>query len=636
MDGWPVATDKAGNVFTAGIRWDSNPAVFGTITVPNTGVTGSWYQPIVVKYDAAGNCLWAKGATYGDARVIGLAVDPDGNVIMLGSFRSQYLKFGSILLTNAYQPDEQYFVAKYDPSGNELWALSGGNAQQSFYTVPGFAPILGLGAITTDAHNNIYITANFHRPVAAINPGTVLTNANAAGTTDDILLVKCGPAGDMVWARRFGGNGNDDAYGMTVTPAGDIYISGMFSSPALNFGSVAISNAGPNQVAFIARLDNSGNGLWASASGGTCKEFAMGLASDLSNNVYLTGGLNESSISFAGTTISNPSLVNSIAYLLKFDPANNVAWMKTFASPYDNGRAWGYAVATLACGDVWVTGSMTKSDSVTDTAGKIPIAVNVDGHIVSVPPWSNDPIFVAGFSSSGTLINASALMSGGDDQNGIACDGVGNVYMSADYYGNKQLSVANDILPADSSTIEVMYIAKYAPRNLNGSTFLHKDSTLCYNKGLTIYAPPGFSSYLWSNGHSGITFAVSDTGVFWVTAQDSCASALHDTFRIDGICDCNRTLFVPNSFTPNGDGQNDLFYPRSGAGVIKITLFQVYNRWGTLLFERENVLPNDINAAWDGSYQGGIPLPDVYVYVVEAVCENGRALSKKGSVTVIR
>jgi gliding motility-associated-like protein len=279
---------------------------------------------------------------------------------------------------------------------------------------------------------------------------------------------------------------------------------------------------------------------------------------------------------------------------------------------------------------------MTKSDSVSDTAGKIPIAVNVEGHIVSVPPWSNDPIFVAGFSSSGTLINASALMSGGDDQNGIACDGVGNVYMSADYYGNKQLSVANDILPADSSTIEVMYIAKYAPRNLNGSTFLHKDSTLCYNKGLTIYAPPGFSSYLWSNGHSGNSFAVSDTGVFWVTAQDSCASALHDTFRIDGICDCNRTLFVPNSFTPNGDGQNDLFYPRSGAGVTKITLFQVYNRWGTLLFERENVLPNDINAAWDGSYQGGIPLPDVYVYVVEAVCENGRALSKKGSVTVIR
>ncbi len=605
MDGWPVATDKAGNVFTAGIRWNGNPAVFGTITVPNTGVTGSMYQPIIAKYDAAGNCLWAKGATHGDARVIGLTVDPDGNAILLGSFRSQYLKFGSILLTNSYALDDQYFVAKFDPSGNVLWALNAGNAQQSFYTVPGFAPILGLGAVSIDAHSNIYISTNFHKPNVAINAGISLTNANAGGTTDDILLVKYDPTGNVVWAKSFGGSGNDDVYGMTVTHAGDIYLSGMFGSAALNFGSVSISNAGLNQVAFIARLDNSGNGLWASASGGTGKEYAMGLASELSNNVYLTGGLNEISISYAGTTISNPSSVNSIAYLVKFDPSNNVTWAKTFASPYANGRAWGYAVATSVCGDVWVVGSMTKSDSMTDTASRIPIAVNIEGHIVSVPPWSNDPIFIAGFSSSGTFINASGLMAGGDDQDGIACDGVGNVYVGADYFGNTSLTVANDILPVDGATIEVLYIAKYAPRNLNGTVFKHKDTTLCYNKGLTVYAQPGFSNYLWSNGHRGNDFAVTDTGVFWVFAQDSCASALHDTFRIDGICDCIKTLFVPNSFTPNGDGQNDLFYPRSGAGVTKVTLFQVFNRWGTLLFERENIMPNDINSAWDGSYQGG-------------------------------
>ena len=101
-------------------------------------------------------------------------------------------------------------------------------------------------------------------------------------------------------------------------------------------------------------------------------------------------------------------------------------------------------------------------------------------------------------------------------------------------------------------------------------------------------------------------------------------------------CDCIKSLFVPNAFTPNGDGQDDVFYPRSGDDVQMIKSFRVYDRWGELLFERENISPNDATNAWDGYYKNEKPRPDVYVWIVDAVCQNGVTTNKKGSVTIIR
>jgi gliding motility-associated-like protein len=117
--------------------------------------------------------------------------------------------------------------------------------------------------------------------------------------------------------------------------------------------------------------------------------------------------------------------------------------------------------------------------------------------------------------------------------------------------------------------------------------------------------------------------AVSDHGC---KASDSVTILLY--------CD-NSQVFVPNAFTPNGDGQNDVFYPR-GIGVKTIKTFRIYNRWGELLFERTNINLNDAGNAWDGTYKGDTPHPDVYVYIIEAVCYTGEDISIKGDVTIIR
>jgi gliding motility-associated-like protein len=128
------------------------------------------------------------------------------------------------------------------------------------------------------------------------------------------------------------------------------------------------------------------------------------------------------------------------------------------------------------------------------------------------------------------------------------------------------------------------------------------------------------------------SMSVNTTYTIKVTTIHGCIAS--DTVSIRLFCD-NSQLFIPNSFTPNGDGQNDIFYPR-GNGVSEIKSFRIYNRWGEKLFERSGILLNDASNAWDGSYNGAPPRPDVYVWIIDALCETGEPLFLKGDVTIIK
>ena len=627
MEGWPVATDPSGNVFVAGINSDSGQLVsFGAVVVPDAGL-GS-YQCIIAKYDANGNLLWVHGTQNGNTNLIGMTTDQSGNAFLFGSFRSATMQIGAVTLTNPLPPLTQYFLAKYDPAGNVVWAVTAGSSQWNYLALgatggyPGFAEVLGLGGVATDMFGNVYITANFQRSSITIG-STTLVNADPTGSTNDILLVKYDPSGNVAWAKSTGGNGNDEAYGITVTPAGNIYIAGVFGSSSWTFGPSVITNASGEQVAFIAECDGAGNPVWACGSGGSGGEYALGLASDVSGNVYLTGGLKDKSITFNGTTIANPDAGKPVLYLVKFDPEHNVSWYKTIAAVADTDYGvWGYSIAITQCGIVWVSGCMHS-------------AVNIDGHILSPPAMSSDPVFIAGYTSSGTYAGSTALQSGGDDQNGIACDAWGNVFMCADYE-TYPFSIASDTFPSPPFYSELLFVGKYASQYspmINATT---TKTNYCLTGSITLDAHTGYANYTWNDGNKAATRTVTDTGTFWVCGSDSCTNATVDTFKITASCDCNRSVFVPNAFTPNGDGQDDVFYPRCGWNVKKIKTFRVYNRWGELLFEREDIDPNDASNAWDGTYKGNLPLPDVYVWIVDAVCENGNLVNKKGSVTVIR
>lgn len=107
-----------------------------------------------------------------------------------------------------------------------------------------------------------------------------------------------------------------------------------------------------------------------------------------------------------------------------------------------------------------------------------------------------------------------------------------------------------------------------------------------------------------------------------------------DDIRIKVTCD-GSSLFIPNTFTPNKDGVNDVFYPIV-KGISTLSYFAVYSRWGEKIFEVRNIKTNDPKYGWDGTFKGQELPPDVFVYMIEAYCNNGERIFRKGDISIVR
>jgi gliding motility-associated-like protein len=135
------------------------------------------------------------------------------------------------------------------------------------------------------------------------------------------------------------------------------------------------------------------------------------------------------------------------------------------------------------------------------------------------------------------------------------------------------------------------------------------------------------------------------------TCPQPVANPMHDTMYIVEYTDrhgcknrdsiwvkvmCPGTnLFIPNTFSPNGDGSNDVFYPR-GKGIVTVDLMRIFNRWGEIVYEKQNFMPNDAGAGWNGTFKGKKAQSDVYIYQCKAHCENGQVITVNGNITLIK
>jgi gliding motility-associated-like protein len=159
---------------------------------------------------------------------------------------------------------------------------------------------------------------------------------------------------------------------------------------------------------------------------------------------------------------------------------------------------------------------------------------------------------------------------------------------------------------------------------------LGNDTTLNDYETLELDAGPGYVSYLWRDGTTGQYYQVTNQAYYWVTVSDGICEA-SDTILIT-YNDCEANLVIPNCFTPNGDGYNERFNVESG-NLSRFSML-IFNRWGQLLFETE-----DINKGWDGKVNGRICPVGTYYYLINYTyeCDSGIELNgnKKGSVTLL-
>ncbi|HEX7846198.1 MAG TPA: PKD domain-containing protein, partial [Chitinophagaceae bacterium] len=96
-----------------------------------------------------------------------------------------------------------------------------------------------------------------------------------------------------------------------------------------------------------------------------------------------------------------------------------------------------------------------------------------------------------------------------------------------------------------------------------------------------------------------------------------------------------QNFFVPNTFSPNGDGSNDVFYLR-GTGLFRVKVMRIFNRWGEIVFEKREFPVNNAAFGWDGSYKGKKGQAGVYVYQVEIICNNGELIKYAGNIALIQ
>lgn len=119
-----------------------------------------------------------------------------------------------------------------------------------------------------------------------------------------------------------------------------------------------------------------------------------------------------------------------------------------------------------------------------------------------------------------------------------------------------------------------------------------------------------------------------------VTGMNNGGCISTDEIVITVVCN-EGTIYIPNTFTPNGDGSNDIFYPRSSAN-LNIETFRIFNRWGQIMHEKNNISTNSIADGWDGTLNGVKLTPDVYVYYLNVVCGNGNMIPIKGNISLIK
>jgi len=122
------------------------------------------------------------------------------------------------------------------------------------------------------------------------------------------------------------------------------------------------------------------------------------------------------------------------------------------------------------------------------------------------------------------------------------------------------------------------------------------------------------------------------TTEYTITVKTAFGCTISDTILLKMECEASK-VYIPNAFTPDNNGNNDLFMIK-GIGIVKHLV--IFDRYGKKIFEKNNFIASDRASGWDGTYKGQPLTTSTFVYFVEMECESGGVFTRKGTVTLIR
>ena len=159
---------------------------------------------------------------------------------------------------------------------------------------------------------------------------------------------------------------------------------------------------------------------------------------------------------------------------------------------------------------------------------------------------------------------------------------------------------------------------------------LGTDTTLCLGNPIVLDVSTSQGTYHWNDLSTTGIKTITQSGLYTVLIQNPPCTAATDSILITYLdCD-NCDIAIPNAFTPNADGKNDVFKVLTNCNITNFSL-KIFNRWGQQVFET-----NDINFGWDGYYHGILQPISVFVYYVQITKASGDKKLIKGDVSLIR
>ena len=408
------------------------------------------------------------------------ALDPQGNIYVTGSFAGNSITFGSTTLTASAAYSGGIFLAKYDPSGNLIWA------KQPTYSTDDLS--VGIGV---DSNSNIYISGiivgdsiTFGNTVLhGVHPPIIAQDDSAR----EFFLAKYDVNGNVLWAKSASGRLHgeyltDSHNSIAIDRNNNVFVSGAFYSDSMGFDQRTIYNSygnfGSLSDIFIVKYDPTGTVLWAKNAGGKLQDATSSIAVDGAGNLYIAGACGSEagtySIHFDSLTISNGGAV-----IAKYDGSSgSPVWAKVAAGgsataiaslgsklyisgeysdtlhldgnkltifsgqAQGSGNIWlamldtsGSVQWVKAAGGHYFASSATSIDA--DIMGNVYVAgsfmdtMTFDGINLVGPEYGQGNIFIAKYDNSGSPIWAKSSEQGGGNinaANSVVCASDGSVY----------------------------------------------------------------------------------------------------------------------------------------------------------------------------------------------------------------
>lgn len=348
-------------IYAAGIINSNSTYTFGTQNV--TGISSNSYNPVLVKYDTAGNAIWAKSISDGPASdqesLFNCVKAGSDGIYAVGIIQSTTnYKFGTVNVAGMYS-GSNVVIVKYDTNGNAIWA-------KSVTTGPNRS---GFNAVSAGS-DGIYAAGFIRGTVAfSFDSQSVLGTYSSFNT----VLVKYDTSGNALWAKSVSAGSNDSYLNSVSVGSDGIYAAGYINNTGTyTFGTQSVNGTFSGFNAVLVKYNTSGDAVWA-------KSVAAGSSNSIINSVFAgsdgvyaarqimgTTAFTFGTKSVTGTTIEdNPVLV-------KYDTSGNALWAKSISA--GSAKSYFYGVVSgpmglFAGGQISDTGTYTfGTQSVNGTA----------------------------------------------------------------------------------------------------------------------------------------------------------------------------------------------------------------------------------------------------------------------------